>query len=553
MCGQKTMKKIFVFGHKNPDTDSVVSATAFAALQNKLGKMEYIAARAGNLNPQTDYIYKKFGVTPPLFIPEMEPKVEFYMHRGAVTVCETDSIWKASAIMREEKKRVLPVVDSESHYKSLLSYNSISKRIFDSLDPNHHTKVFTNPLLLCQTLNGSFYGAEGNDINCEFTILSGAMSYDSFARTLQSHIKCNLAVVTGDREDVQLLSVQNSVKVLIISGNRVPSDKIVELAKKNGTSIIVSPYDTASSALLIVYSSPVSVMAEQVAPLKESDLIAAVKKTIADSPVRLLAVVDDNNTVTGIMSEVDLHREANIGIALVDHNELSQAVDGIENYTITDIVDHHRIGTFGTKLPITFMNLPLGSTATILARMYKENRVPLDKTMASLLLCGILSDTLILKSATTTPTDISIAEELSKIAEQDVEKLGEEIIKAGSRIGGRSAKEIITQDMKEYREGGNIFTVSQIEVDGTDEIMSRKAEFIDGLEIVRNARTALFSALLVTDISTLSSLMIVAGEKPFLSFLHLPKEEDNVYFLKDVVSRKKQLIPMISEILEGYA
>lgn len=547
-------KKVYVFGHKNPDTDAIVSATCFAYLKNQLGAHEYVAARAGQLNPQTDYIYKKFDVAPPLLIPDLEPKVEFYMHRGAVTVNENDSLWKAVSIMRSSNVSSLPVVDSENHYKALLGYASFSKNIFENLNPDHHLSFFTTARLLCQTLNGTFYSENQIDEIHKFTIISGATGFSSFKETLETHLNEKLVVVTGDREDVQELCIEHKINVIVISGRRVPSEKIVADAKKNGTTIIVSPFDTASTTMLLMYSVPASAAGNHsVKPAHQNDLLSVVRKDVSASPARLLPVVDDENRVIGVLSELDIHKEPNIGVALVDHNELTQAVDGIENYTITEIVDHHRIGSAPTKLPITFINLPLGSTSTILAKLFKENNVEIPPKIASLLLCGILSDTLVLKSATTTIVDIETAAELGEIAKLDVKSLGNEIVKAGSRLTGRSAEQIVGQDMKEYKEGKNTFTVSQIEVDGTEEIMQRKTELLEELSIARRSHAALFSALLVTDISTLSSLMLVSGEKSFMPVLTFPKQEENVYFLKDVVSRKKQLIPMISELLANLS
>lgn len=545
-------KKIYVFGHKNPDTDAIVSATCFAYLKNQLGAHEYVAARAGQLNPQTDYIYKKFGVVPPVLIPDLEPKVEFYMHRGAVTVHENDSLWKAVSVMRGSKYNSLPVVDSENHYKALLSYASFSRNIFDNLKPDHHLSLVTTASLLCQTLSGTFYSGSKVDEIHRFRIISGATSFPSFSDTLETHLNEKLVVVTGDREDVQSLCVEKKINVVVISGGRVPCGKVIDEAKKNGTTIIVSPFDTASTTMLLMYSVPASAAGDHsVKPVKPNDLLPAVRKSINDSPARLLPVVDDDNKVIGVISELDIHSEPNIGVALVDHNELTQAVDGIENYTVSEIVDHHRIGSASTKLPITFINLPLGSTSTILAKLFRENNVEIPPKIASLLLCGILSDTLVLKSATTTIVDIETAAELGEIAGLDVKSLGNEIVKAGSRLTGRTAEQIVNQDMKEYKEGKNVFTVSQIEVDGTEEIMKRKSEIFDELSLARRAHSAVFSALLVTDISTLSSIMLVAGEKSFMPVLTFPKIEDNIFYLKDVVSRKKQLIPMISELLSS--
>ena len=378
-------------------------------------------------------------------------------------------------------------------------------------------------------------------------------SFSSFSNTLKSHLSQPIIVVTGDREDIQLFCLENKVDILIITGSRTPSQKVIELAKKIGTTIILSPLNTSSTSMLIMYSVPVFKVANtSLKALHAKDLLTNVKKEILSSPLRLLPVVDDENKVIGIMSEIDLHNEPDLEIALVDHNELSQAVDGIENYTITEIIDHHRIGPAPTKSPITFINMPLGSTSTIISKLFIENKIEIPVKIASLLLSGILSDTLILKSATTTQTDVEIAKILGKITGLEIQSFGEEIIKAGSRIKDRTALQIIAQDLKEYTEAGETFTVSQIEVDGTQEILRRKEEFIAQLEEQKKERKSLFSALLVTDISNLNSLMLVAGEKKFMDFLHFPKVEEQIFFLKDVVSRKKQLIPIIGELIGEF-
>ena len=546
---------IFVFGHKNPDTDSVVSATAYAAFKNAQGFSEYKACRAGKLNPQTEYIYKKFGITPPEFIPDLHPRVAYYMSDHADVINQMTPFWEASEFMREHRRKVLPVVDDEGHYKAILNYHSFMNNIFHILNPEHHISVVTDIELMSRTLHGKIYctGTEADMLH-NYTIVSGATSFESFKKTLESHSdKESIVVVTGDREDIQNLCLEKRVRALVLSAGRVPSEEIIEKAKKNGTSIIVSKYDTASTSMLILYSTPARVLCDQtIKPIKADDSIQQILPRLKEVASQILPVVDDENKVIGILSEIDIHHEAKISVALVDHNELTQAVDGIENYSICDIIDHHRLGLIHTKFPISFINMPLGSTSTIIAKMFRDEKIDIPMDVARLLLCGILSDTLVLQSATTTPTDIETASFLSAKTGLDIKKLGEEIIRAGSRISSRSSHEVINQDMKEYNENGVVFTVSQIEVDGTEEVLARKKEFLEDLAITRRSHGALFSTLLVTDISTLSSVMLVSGEEKFMQCVNFPKQEEQIYYLKDVVSRKKQLIPMLTEVLSSY-
>ena len=313
---------------------------------------------------------------------------------------------------------------------------------------------------------------------------------------------------------------------------------------------IISGHDsTVATAMLVEYSSPVSSMADtKILPVKASDTVQKIRSQLAQSPARCLPVVDDDFKVIGIISESDLLHEANIQVILVDHNEPQQAVEGIENYIIQEIIDHHKINTFATRIPINFINKAVGSTSTIIANLYRENRISIPKDMASILLCGILSDTLILQSATTTEYDVLTAEYLSNITELDIKTLGNDIIKSGSHIDGRSAEEVVHQDMKEYSENKFKYSVSQIEVDSTREIVERKKEFIDCLEQERKSKGALFSALLVTDITKLSSIMFLASDPKFEAVINFPKRDEHIYYMKDIVSRKKQLIPLLSEL-----
>lgn len=543
-------KKVYIIGHRNPDTDSVVAAKAYAELKHLLGKNEYVAARAGKLAPQTEYIFKRFNVEPPLYIPELLPKTEFYMNDKCSTVDEDVSLWKAVGKMVSTNSKILPVVDKDGKYLSVLHYNAFALNTFKILNPKRDDIVQTSIQSIEKTLNATpiFEYKPNEYFKC--TIMVGDDDLETFKKLLTEHKSENLIVVTGDRADIQQSCIEFGVRALIITKDYVVKKEYRDLAEKNHVSILSSHYNTATTAMLIEYSSPVCTMAdEKIKPVRADDSVQKIRPLLAESPSRCLPVVDNENKVIGIISENDLLHEANIEIILVDHNEFSQAVEGVEHYIIQEVIDHHRLGTLSTRYPITFINRPVGSTSTLIANMYKENHVSIPKDIASLLLCGILSDTLILQSGTTTDVDVAIAEYLSSITDLDIKSLGNDIIKSGSHIGGRSAEEVIHQDMKEYAEGKAKYTVSQIEVDNTDEILNRKKEFIDELEIERRSYGGLFAALLVTDITKLSSIMILSSDIRFEQMLNFPKSEDHIYYLKDVVSRKKQLIPLLSELI----
>jgi manganese-dependent inorganic pyrophosphatase len=284
-------------------------------------------------------------------------------------------------------------------------------------------------------------------------------------------------------------------------------------------------------------------------PVKEGDYIGAVKERLLTSVSRSLPVVDGERCVIGVLSQSDLMREPDIDIIMVDHNELSQAVEGIENYRILEIIDHHRLGNVHTNYPITFINRPVGSTSTIIATLYQDNRVPMRKEIASILLAGILSDTVILRSATTTDTDRHMAEYLSTITDLTIDGFGRDIMGAASLVARKPVDEILALDMKHFGEGKNSFTVSQVEVNTLTEIMDRKEEILQGLERQHAKTGGLFTALMVTDITELDSALFMKGDPVFVSRIRYPKVEENVYMLKGILSRKKQLVPCLTELI----
>lgn len=544
---------VYVIGHRNPDTDSVVAAIAYAKLKNVQGHAEYVAARAGHLSPQTDYILKRFNVPKSQYFHDLQPRVEFYMPEGTETVLEDKSVWSAVEKLQKNGWHSMPVVDGEGRYKALLHYSGFAKNILDILNPERQTAITTSVELIRETLDAQPLCVRDDREVFKGLVLVADDSLETFKKIFAAHLSEKVIVVTGDRTDIQDYCIENGVRALVIVSSLVPTKEIIAKAEKKKIPMLLSSYDTSSTVLLTTYSSPVAIMADTDVPaVHKNDSVKKIKPILHASPSRSLTVVDDDNKVVGMITENDLLHDALVEIALVDHNEVSQAAEGIEHYTIREIIDHHRIGTVTTRTPITFINKPVGSTSTIVANLYRENHVSIPLEIAQILLCGILSDTLILHSATTTDIDRETADYLSSITGLDVQVLGQDVLNAGSHIGTRSAADVIKQDKKEYRDERNVYTVSQIEVDGTDEVLARKQEFLDELEITRRSHGALFAALLVTDIARLSSLMLVSADKHFLPYITFSKQEDNVYFLKDVMSRKKQLIPLLSELIERY-
>ncbi|MDR3160177.1 MAG: putative manganese-dependent inorganic diphosphatase [Spirochaetaceae bacterium] len=544
-------KTVYIIGHRNPDTDSVVSAAAYAALKQAQGLKNHRAARAGKISPQTEYIFERFGVPVPEYLPDLIPKASYYLSDPPLTIPAEVSVWEALERMQQEGQRVLPIVDRNQRYLSMFHYRGFSQYIITHINPQKKADFPVSIDHLLRLLSARPITLFNQGEVRMSPIVVAAASFEFFKAHLEALSPEDALVIVGDREDIQRHCVERRVRALILSNGLTLEGDLAALAEKNRLSVISSPYDTSSTAMLIIYSAPVGFMGDAFVPLmKLSDPIRKIREPLSHAPSRHLPIGDDQGRVAGVIFEGDLTREPNIEVIMVDHNEPAQAIEGIENYRVLEVIDHHRLGNLSTRYPITFINRVVGATCTIIAGLYREQRVSLEKNIASILLCGILADTLALQSATTTDTDRETAAYLASITGLDPKVLGQELQAAADQVNSRPAEELITLDMKEYAEQGARFSVSQIETGNPAPLAARKEEIAAALEALRSAKDYLFSSLLVTDVTVLDSLLFVAGKASFIPYLNFPLMEEGIYILKDVVSRKKQLTPLLSELVE---
>ena len=544
-------KRIYVIGHRNPDTDSVVSAAAYARLKNIHGWENCRAARAGKINPQTEYIFDRFDVPVPEYLADLVPKVEHYLSDPPATTDEDTPLWEALERMETDNLKALPIVRKDGTYRSLLHYNAFARNILKKINPNKKAAIPTSIDLLLKTLRAQPVVTFDETEVRKALIVVAASADDSFRLHLDAEMPENALVIVGDRFDIQKYCIERKVRALIVTNGNTLDKDLKELAEKNRVSVMISPFDTSSTSLLIIYSTPVSAMGDDSVPAAlAKDPVRKIRGPLSQSASRCLPVTDEDGLVVGVLHEGDLIKDPNVEIIMVDHNEPTQAIEGIEYYKILEVIDHHRLGNLSTRYPIMFINKVVGATSTIIANLFRESRVPLDRSIASILLCGILADTLVLQSATTTDTDREAAEYLSSITGLEIEKLGSDLMAAASMIGTRPADELVRMDLKEYSEQGASFTVSQVETEAPEDLVARKVEILSELAAVRAKGKRLFSALMVTDVTELTSLLFVDGEKAFMSALSFPKMDDKVYVLRDIVSRKKQLMPLLAELVE---
>ncbi|MDR1956803.1 MAG: putative manganese-dependent inorganic diphosphatase [Treponema sp.] len=544
-------KRVFIIGHRNPDTDSVVSAAAYAALKQAQGMQYCRAARAGKISPQTEYIFERFGVPIPEYLPDLIPKAAYYVGEPPVTISAEVSVWEALELMHREGHRVLPIVDRNGVYQSMFHYRGFSQYIITHINPHKKSNFPVSIHHLVRLLGAepiTLFNAEEVQMS---PIVVAAASFTFFKAHLETGWPEDCLVIVGDRRDIQRHCIEQKVRALILSNGLSLDKELTVLAERNQVSVISSPYDTSSTAMLIIYSTPVGFVGDHTVPLmKLSDPIRKIREPLSRAPSRYLPIGDDAGRVAGLIFEGDLIREPNIEVIMVDHNEPSQAIEGIENYRVLEVIDHHRLGNLSTRYPITFINRVVGATCTIITGLYREQRVPLEKNIASILLCGILADTLALQSTTTTDTDREATEYLASITGLDLKVLGQELQTAANAVNSRPAEELIALDMKEYAEHCAQFSVSQIETDNPASLVSRKEEIIAALEKVCAAKDYLFASLLVTDVTILDSLLFVAGKKSFTDQIRFPLMDERIYSLPGVVSRKKQLMPLLSELVE---
>ena len=385
----------------------------------------------------------------------------------------------------------------------------------------------------------------------DLILMIGAMSLESFAKRLERYPREKLAVVVGDRSDIQNLAIREGVQVLIVTGGFGVEKETVEAAQKNKVNLLSSPHDTATTAALCRASIAIRHMVnEEFLALNEDASLEEVRARATASGFAAFPVLDAQGRTVGVLSKTDFLKPAERKLILVDHNELSQAVQGADQVEILEIIDHHRIGALTTQQPILFRNEPVGSTSTIVAECFFRYAVELPPSIAGLLLAGIIADTLNLTSPTTTVVDGEMLRRLEQLCGMKARDFTEKLFASGSLLTHQPAPKAITTDCKEYKEDGVRFSVAQIEELGFDQFWKRKVELQAALEAYCNSRKYQFSALLVTDVNRQCSLLMMVGDGELIANIKYPRIEQGIFELKDIVSRKKQLLPYLTHSLK---
>ena len=546
------MSEVFVIGHRNPDTDAICSAIGYAEFKRRTGMPEAVAARCGDTNDRIDFVLQTFGVPAPRFVADVAPKVRDVMQSEVVSVTPDSTAAEALGLMDEHDIRILPVLDATRTCRGLLSLFKLSKFLFPAANRLIDSRrVLSSLENLSRTLAGKLLVAQEAEREEDLVLMIGAMGLESFAERLETYTCAKLAVVVGDRWDIQNLAIREGVRVLIVTGGLEVEPKTLDAAKRKGVSLISSPHDTATTAALCRAAVAVRHMLnEDFLSMREDASLTTVRASAAASGFAAFPVVDAKGRTVGVMSKTDFLKSVQRRLILVDHNELSQAVLGADQVEIVEIIDHHRIGALTTHQPILFRNEPVGSTSTIVADCFFREAVEMPKEIAGLLLAGLVADTLNLTSPTTTAHDSEVLAKLERIADVNAREFTEKLFASGSLLTLKPAPQAVTTDCKEYIEDGAMFSVAQIEEIGFDQFAKRKDELLAALTEYQRHHDYLFSALMVTDVTRQCSMLLVAGAKKFVDHIDYPKVEPGIFELREVVSRKKQLLPYLTHCLK---
>lgn len=549
----RNQEKIFVIGHKNPDTDSICSAIAYADIKNRTSqKVKYIPKRAGQINEETEYVLNRFGMQPPGYLSNIGTQIKDMDIRMSPEADKSMSLKNAWDLMMEKSIVSLPIRDREGQLEGLITIGDIAKTYMDTTDSYLLSRAKTQYRRIAETIAGTV--VEGNE-HGYFTkgkVLVGTANPEM----LKAYIESDDLIIMGDREEDHLQAIAQNVSCIIVGMGIEVSEKVIKLAHEREIVIIMSPYDTFTIARLINQSIPVRYImkTDNLVTFNTEDFTDDIQNEMIKHRHRAFPVINKKGKCIGTISRrnfLDMHRKK---VALVDHNEKDQAVDNIDKAEIVEIIDHHKLGSLETMVPISFRNQPVGCTATILYEMYGEQKLEISPSIAGLLCAAIISDTLMFRSPTCTLSDKMAAGALALIAGINIEQFAKEMFKAGSNLKDKSPEEIFYQDYKKFIAEDEInFGVGQISSMDSDELAEIKERLVPFMvsECGRHGVTRVF--FMLTNIIEESTELLYYGEgseeMAHIAFHMEPK--DGVFDLKGVVSRKKQLIPALMEAAQA--
>ena len=545
----KKPERIFVIGHKNPDTDSICSAIAYADIKNRTTQnKKYIPKRAGQINEETRYVLNRFGVQPPDYLGNIGTQVKDMDIRTSPQADKSMSLKNTWDLMQENGIVSLPIRDKDGCLEGLVTIGDIAKTYMDTTDSYLLSNARTQYRRIAETVGGEVVEGNGHGYFVKGRVLVGTAN----PKMLEGYVEENDMIIMGDREEDHLQAISQNVSCIIVGLNIVVSEKVVKLAHEKNIVIIRSPYDTFNIARLINQSIPVSFVMKRdnMVTFNTEDFTDDIQDVMIKNRHRAFPVINPHGKCIGTISRrnfLDMHKKK---VVLVDHNEVDQAVDNIEKAEILEIIDHHKLGTLQTMTPVAFRNEPVGCTGTILYEIYGEQRLEIPEKIAGLLCAAIISDTLMFRSPTCTQTDKIAASALALIAGIKIEEFAREMFSAGSNLKDKSPEEIFYQDYKKFIGEGNVsFGVGQISSMDSEELKEIKEKLMPFMvsECGRHDITRVY--FMLTNILEESTELLFYGEgsQQMAEIAFERKPDGDTFSLPGVVSRKKQLIPAMME------
>ena len=547
----------YVVGHKNPDADAICSAIAYAAFKEARGERGYIAARCGNSNARIDTILARFRQPLPYYLSDVSPRVHDLMTPGVISVTESATCAEALELIDRHHIRVLPITNTRRKPVGTVSLAQLGGVFIPRVsEPRLMRQVHTSLASIARALKArALHLVDEKKIEDLFVRL-GTMDIRSFwSISEKENIPASQSIIiVGDRQDVQRRAIEIGIRALVITSNIDMDAETVALAKAKGVSVIISPYDSATTAWVVRTASSIErVIDRTLVTVAPDTRIAEVRKKFSVTTHSIL-VVNDDGALIGILTKSDIFKPVQTRLVLVDHNELTQAVSGADEVTIAEIIDHHRLGAMHTAQPILFINEPVGSTCTIVADLFRREGLQPSPAIAGIMMSGLISDTLHLNGPTTTGKDAILLAWLSEIAGVNSKQLADEIFNSGSVILANPPEKVVRSDFKIYEEEGLRFAVSQVEELGFGNFWQHAKPIAQAVQDLRDEERLAFAALLVTDINTQNSLLLVKGDPVFIQRISYPHvEQDEIFDMPGVVSRKKQLIPYLTSMIKEIA
>lgn len=537
-------KKINIIGHKNPDTDSICSAIAYAELKRKITGKEYVAKRAGQLNAETQYVLDRFQITPPEYLADVRTQVKDIEIRETEGVSRKISLKKAWTLMKDKNVVTLPITEHDK-LEGIITISDIATSYMEVYDSRILAEAQTPYENILETLEGTMVIGDDKAVYDKGKVLIAAANPD----LMEDYIEEHDLVILGNRYESQLCAIEMKAGCIVVCEGAKISMTIKKLAQERGCTIISTPHDTYTVARLMNQSMPIDhfMIKENVITFRTDDFVDEIKTVMAKQKNRDFPILDHKGNYVGMISRRNLLNMERKQVIMVDHNEKEQAVDGIEDAEILEIIDHHRLGTIETMKPVFFRNQPLGCTSTIIYQMYCENGVEIEPKIASILCSAILSDTLMYRSPTCTEYDKAAAERLAQIANLDVVQFAGEMFEAGSDLKSKTAEEIFYQDYKNFSAGDISFGVGQITSLNALELSEIKERLVPYLNKAIHEHGVDMMFFMLTNIIRESTELLCVGNqaKSLVEGAFNVKETDDGFKLEGVVSRKKQLIPAI--------